>query len=113
MSGLFTGIICGLLNGLFGSGGGAAAVPLLKKAGLETKSAHASSLALTLPLSAVSLMFYFMGGSVPTDGLFMLILCGLGGAALGTFLLKIIKIPLLKKIFGALLIISAVRIFTR
>ena len=53
------GIITGLANGLFGSGGGIIAVPMLKKSGLSTKEAHATSIALTLPLSIVSSIFYY------------------------------------------------------
>ena len=46
-----TGGLCGVLNGLFGAGGGIAAVPLLKAGGLEQKKAHATSLAVILPLA--------------------------------------------------------------
>ena len=53
-----TGAACGLLNGLFGAGGGMAAVPLLKAGGLPQKKAHATSLAVILPLAAVSAAFY-------------------------------------------------------
>lgn len=52
------GLITGLANGLFGSGGGIIAVPMLKKSGITTKESHATSLALTLPLSIVSCFFY-------------------------------------------------------
>ena len=38
------GTFAGFLNGLFGSGGGTVAVPLLKKGGLLQKEAQATSL---------------------------------------------------------------------
>ena len=38
------GTLCGMLNGLFGAGGGIAAVPLLKASGIPLKKAHATSL---------------------------------------------------------------------
>ncbi len=46
------GAAAGFLNGLFGSGGGIAAVPLLEKNGVEKKKAHAESVALIMVLSA-------------------------------------------------------------
>ena len=48
------GSITGLLNGLFGSGGGMVAVPLLEHSGLEPAKAHATSIAVILPLTALS-----------------------------------------------------------
>lgn len=53
------GIITGITNGLFGSGGGIIAVPMLKKSGMSTKESHATSLALTLPLSITSCFFLY------------------------------------------------------
>ena len=37
---IFAGIFAGMLNGLFGSGGGIVAVPLFKKSGLPQKEAQ-------------------------------------------------------------------------
>ncbi len=51
------GAVTGLCNGLFGSGGGIAAVPMLQKGGVDVKNSHATSLALTLPLSVISAFF--------------------------------------------------------
>ena len=45
-----TGIAVGICNGFFGSGGGMIAVPMLEKGGSEAKKAHATSIAITLPL---------------------------------------------------------------
>ena len=44
------GAVTGICNGLFGSGGGIAAVPMLQKGGVDVKKSHATSLALTLSL---------------------------------------------------------------
>lgn len=105
------GIITGLANGLFGSGGGMIAVPMLKKSGLDIKESHATSIALTLPLSIVSGFFYYdVIKDVFSDTL-ILILFGLAGSIVGGILMKKIKAEFLKKIFGVLLIISGVRLF--
>lgn len=103
------GAVTGIANGLFGSGGGIIAVPFLKKTGMETKKAHACSLAVTLPLSAVSILFYFGGNTVPLKSSFMLIPFGLVGALAGTALIKKISPRLLSGIFGILLIAAGIR----
>ncbi|MGN1481054.1 sulfite exporter TauE/SafE family protein [Porcipelethomonas sp.] len=105
------GIITGLANGLFGSGGGIIAVPMLKKSGLSTKESHATSIALTLPLSIVSSVFYFnIIKDIFSDTL-MIIAVGLIGALLGGFFMKKIPSKYLKKAFGIILIISGIRLF--
>ena len=56
------GFSAGFLNGLFGSGGGIIAVPLLQKSGLSQKESHATALFLTFCLSALSAGIYFFEG---------------------------------------------------
>lgn len=106
---LLLGAAAGLANGLFGSGGGIIAVPMLRSADLETKKAHACSLALTLPLSAVSAIFYSMEHEFDLTGALPLIPFGLAGALLGTFCMKKIPTVWLSRIFGAILIIAGGR----
>lgn len=103
------GGLAGIANGFFGSGGGIIAVPMLKKAGFEAKKAHAGSLALTLPLSVISALFYMGNGSFQWQSAAVLIPFGLAGAAVGTVLMKKISVRLLSGIFGLLLVISGVR----
>ena len=46
------GLFSGLVNGLFGAGGGLLAVPALERiGGLETQKSHATALLAMLPLS--------------------------------------------------------------
>ena len=57
------GLLVGAVNGLLGAGGGMLAVPLLTGAeGLPAKKAHATAIALILPLSAVSTLVYALTG---------------------------------------------------
>ena len=56
-----SGTVAGLVNGLFGGGGGMVLVPLLSGwCGLEGKQAFATCVAAILPLSAVSAAVYLL-----------------------------------------------------
>lgn len=106
---LLGGLVIGIVNGVFGAGGGIIAVPLLEKNGLEAHRAHASSVAVILPLSVFSLILYLIGGRLHfSDGL-PYILPGLVGALLGTAALKKISGKWLKRAFGALMIYAGIR----
>ena len=107
------GTLTGFANGLFGSGGGMIAVPMLEKADIEQKKAHATSLALTLPLSVVSVIFYALKGTFDFKDALPLIPFGLAGAALGSAFLKKIPAKPLKIIFGIFLIIAGGRLILK
>ena len=62
LSKIGTGALVGLANGLFGGGGGMIAVPLLKKLGMEERSAHATAIAVIFPVSVASFLVYAYGG---------------------------------------------------
>ncbi len=58
---LITGAVSGLINGFFGGGGGMALVPLLRSwIGLEDAKAFATSVAVMLPMCAVSAAAYYL-----------------------------------------------------
>ncbi|MGN1089286.1 MAG: TSUP family transporter [Huintestinicola sp.] len=106
---LTAGAVSGFINGFFGSGGGIAAVELLKKTGYETKKAHAASLTVTLPVSAVSAVFYLMKSSTDISGVLPLILPGIAGAAVGAACIKKIPSLWLSRLFGILLLAAGIR----
>jgi len=110
---ILIGVLSGILNGLFGSGGGIAAVPMLEKAGVEAKKSHATSVVIIFFLSIAATIGYYAGGRLDFGAALPLIPSGLLGAAVGSILLKKIKNGLLRRIFGAVMIISAVRIFLK
>ena len=97
-----------MTNGLFGSGGGMISVPLFEKSGMETKKSHASSIAVTAVLSAVSLVFYLTGGKTDFHNVVKYIVPGLLGAYVGAKFLKNIKNELLARIFGAVMIFAGI-----
>lgn len=107
------GFICGALNGLFGSGGGTAAVPLLESTGLEAKKSHATSVALIFVFSLATTVVYLLNGSLDIGLAFEYIPYGILGAITGAFLLKKVPNSLLRRIFGAIVLISAIRLFLK
>ena len=82
------GVFCGILNGLFGSGGGLVAVPLLGKSGLPPKQAHATSVAIIFFLSIISSAVYFFNGNLDIAQGMSYIPGGIVGAVTGSFILK-------------------------
>lgn len=108
---LLTGALCGVMNGLFGSGGGLIAVPCLEGAGFEVKQSHASAIALTSVFSVISCINYGLAGNLDISEAIKYMPGGLAGALAGAFLMKRIDPSLLKRIFGIVMIYSGVRIF--
>ncbi len=106
---LLLGSLAGFLNGLFGAGGGVVAVPLLQKAGLSPKQAHATSVALILPMSMVSAFIYRHQQAFSFADALPYLPLGIVGAILGSKLLQNLKSEMLHRIFGILLIASALR----
>lgn len=107
---LLSGIVVGIVNSLFGAGGGIIAVPILKKAGLEQKKAQASCLAVILPLTVISMILYLKKGYFNfNDGLRFLPF-GLAGTVAGTLLMGKVSNRLLNVLFSALMIYSGIRL---
>ena len=104
------GALIGLLNGFFGSGGGILAVTLLQKQGLPSRQAHATSIAIILPLSLVSLAVYYLNGNLELLQGLPFFLPALLGSACGAWGLQKIPVPLLKLLFSLLILYSALRL---
>jgi len=107
------GAFAGILNGLFGSGGGTVVVPMLRKSGIENKKCHATSIAIIFPLSLVTAFVLKNKVDVGLVDALKYLPLGIVGALTGAFLLKKIPNGLLKKIFGGIIIFSAVRLLMR
>ena len=103
------GGITGLLNGLFGSGGGMVAVPLLEHSGLEPAKAHATSIAVILPLTALSAGSYRFSGAVDLSEALPYLLGGLPGCWVGSRLLGKLSSTALSRLFGVLILFAAGR----
>lgn len=107
---LIAGSLAGILNGLFGAGGGLVLVPLLSKwVGLEEKKAFATSVAIILPLSVVAfILFCLKGGNVWADALPYL-LGGIVGGFLSARLFKTVSAAWLHRLFGLLMLFGGIK----
>lgn len=103
------GVAVGLLNGLLGAGGGMVTVPLLETMGVEGKRAHATSLAVIVPLSLVSAGVYWARGWVSPGEALAFLPGGLVGALLGAKLLARANTAWVKGGFALLLLWGAAR----
>ena len=108
---LFFGAITGFMNGLLGAGGGMIAVPVLKKQ-MEIKEAHATSIAIILPMSITSAISYILNGSVKVTDAIPYLCGGFIGAVVGIYLLKKVKPNFIKKLFALLMLWAGFRMVT-
>jgi hypothetical protein len=109
------GIISGVANGLFGAGGGTVLVPGLERfIPLETHKAHATALAVMLPLSVVSAVVYSLSGNIEVNWLTVLYVSagGVVGGVIGAKLLKKLSSAWLNILFGLFLAAGAIRMLT-
>ncbi len=104
------GALAGIVNGLLGAAGGLVVVPALRKAGLETRKAHATSVAIILPISIVSAIFYLTSGRFHFSDTLLYLPGGVAGAFLGGWLLPRIPSHALRRIFGLFMLWAAVRL---
>jgi uncharacterized protein len=109
----FSGFVAGLLNGFLGAGGGMVIVPMLEKNGLEPSSAHATSIAVIVPLCVLSAILYMGARSLTFYDALPYLPAGLIGAYLGAKLLPHIPGGLLRRIFGAFMLYAAFRLLWR
>ena len=104
------GMITGFLNGLLGAGGGLVLLLFLKRSGkLPAHKAHATALAVMLPLSVLSACIYMGSAEVSLGMAMWLALGGMAGGYTGARFLKRVKPAHLGKILGVLLIFSSLR----
>ena len=100
----------GVVNGLFGAGGGMLAVPVLAfAAGLPQKMAHVTAIAVILPLCLVSTVVYAVRGGFETDILLPTVLGVLAGGIAGAALLKKLSAPVLNLLFYGLMLFAGIK----
>lgn len=104
------GMVTGAANGLFGSGGGTIAVPaMVHLLQAEEHKAHATAIAVILPLTVVSSVFYISKGYVDWGLTLKVTAGGLAGGYIGARLLAVCPEKLLRKIFAVFMAAAGVR----
>jgi len=104
------GMVIGFINGLFGAGGGSLLVPALEKfAKYETRKAHATTVAVILPLSVVSAIVYIWGIDVDWRAVAWVSAGGIAGGLVGAKLLSKLAGMWLNILFGLFLAFGAIR----
>ena len=108
---IITGVVTGICSGLFGGGGGMIVVPMLAiLLSLEEKKAHATAIAVILPITVVSGLIQIYYGNYDLEtGITTLIGVVLGGI-IGAIILKFINNKLLVKIFAFVMFFAGIKL---
>ncbi len=106
-----SGAAAGVINGLFGAGGGMVLLPLLgKTTDLKDKEIFANCVAIILPISLVSAaVYFFRGGSFAAESVPYLIGGAIGGVIAG-LLLKKLKAVWLHRALGVFILWGGIRL---
>ncbi|MCP4609042.1 MAG: sulfite exporter TauE/SafE family protein [Planctomycetes bacterium] len=108
------GVSAGIVGGALGLGGGTIIVPtLVLICSFGQKSAQGTALAVMVPMALVGALRYWRNPAIEIHALPVgLIICGaLVGVLFGTELASRLPAHILKKIFAAVLVIVAIKIF--
>ncbi len=107
---ILTGAVTGIVSGFFGGGGGMMVVPMLVLINKsKQKTAHATAIAIMLPIIIVGAIVNVLGGhfelksGLPTSiGVFV-------GGILGALLLKKINNKVLVKLFAIVMLVAGIK----
>lgn len=111
---LSLGMFAGVLSGLVGIGGGIVIVPLLVYFfGMDQKTAQGTSLSVLLPPTGLlAFLEYYRAGNVDVKvGALIVVGLLLGGWLGGSFAQQLPQMAL-RKIFAALLLLTAIKMWT-
>lgn len=106
------GFLSGIINGLLGAGGGMLVVPALKTQ-IDAQKAHATTVAVIMPMCLVSSIFYILSDRVAVKDALPYAPYGIIGAIIGSVLLTKLKSKHLKVIFSVFVIWAGIRMITR
>ena len=105
-----TGALAGAANGFFGSGGGLFLVPMFTKwLKIDQRKAFATSVAVILPLSLVSIVVYFFKGGIDLAFALPFLLGGLAGGIISGKVFGKVSVTLLRRVFGLLIVYGGIR----
>lgn len=105
-----SGALAGIVNGLFGGGGGMILVPLLVgPCQLSQREAFANSVLIILPLCALSSAIYFLRGSLDFALALPYLAGGVAGGFLGGKLFKGLNMDWLRRVFALFILYGGVK----
>ena len=105
------GLGIGAANAIFGGGGGMLAVPALRLLGHQEKQAHATAIAVILPVSALSFLWYFLGGLYDVNVLFPTAFGTVLGGILGAKILGLLPQKAVSYVFAVLQAVAGLWMF--
>lgn len=106
---LIIGIIAGIVNGLFGGGGGMVIVPRLAKSLNDQKKAQATAMAVTAPVSVISAILFICNGYFPLKSGIPTLIGVVTGGIIGARLLNKIDKNIVEKIFYILITVLGLK----
>lgn len=105
-----TGLTCGIINGMLGSGGGVLSVMMLSYfLHLENKKSHATTILIILPLCIISSFIFLKNGYYDFNLIWKVAIGSIIGGIIGAKLLAKLSNRCINYVFGGILIFSAVR----
>ena len=108
---ILAGSAAGIINGLFGAGGGMVLVPLLTAlTDLEDRNVFPASISIILPMCLVSLSISAKGQALPWSAALPYLIGGLIGGILGGILFQKVSASFLHKLLGAFILWGGVRL---
>jgi uncharacterized membrane protein YfcA len=108
---IIVGLLAGILSGIVGIGGGLLMIPMLIFfLGLSQHAAQGTSLAVMLPpIGILAAMNYYKAGFIEWKFAFIIAAAFIIGGYFGSKFAVSVSPVLLKKIFGAVLFVAAVK----
>ncbi|MDI9476777.1 MAG: TSUP family transporter [Natronincolaceae bacterium] len=104
------GFVSGIINGLFGGGGGTILVLALTFIlGISQHKAQATAISIILPLSIISSYVYYKNGFTAVNVTLQVAVGGIIGSYIGSNILNKISANRLRKIFSFFMVIAAIR----
>ena len=95
----------GVINGVFGGGGGTVLLPLLVKwCALEQRKAFATCVAIVVPMCCVSAAVYLWQVRPPLQQVMPYLIGGAAGGVLGGLTFEKIPVRILRLLFGGFLL---------
>ncbi|MDE7373214.1 MAG: sulfite exporter TauE/SafE family protein [Clostridia bacterium] len=107
---MLAGVFIGIVNGIFGAGGGMLAVPALSYIlGFDEQHSHATAIAVILPLCLVSTIVYALRSSFAWSVVLPTVIGVIVGGILGAILLKKLSNDIISFLFYGLMLFCGIK----